>query len=254
MSGIAPLVHFKAGVEEKVTNDLTLGLEECDNRLRSIHLAMGEMRSTQQRISVKVQIVQADIETEADLNLRRETLTVELEKVEALAFVDGLPADVTTLKQSLAEVTRLLRAAGSRAKAARVALEILNTKNAKCLAALTRMSADLVEAERKWLKARQDILFEEFRRRFDQLHDTVALLLALEVHPSFDGPNSWTMVRPGSDLLGRLASALPYNGPRNYTPTWVHENNRFKFPGFAAAQEKLAEELSQTHPSSETEK
>ena len=117
MSGIAAVTHSKLEADEEGTHHLRLDLEECGNRLRSILLAMGEMRSTEQRISVKVQVVEADIKTEADLKARREALTAELEKVEALAFVDSLPADVRTLEQSLAEVTKLLRPAGSRAKA-----------------------------------------------------------------------------------------------------------------------------------------
>lgn len=229
-------------------------LENCRKRLTDINGSIQELEAQQVRIDRKAEAAHADIQLRSEAQRQCDILTAEISKIRVLAFVNDDGADVRELEKKLVEATKQLKAASTEADPAEHAIKILAAKSLKNADLMNALKKDLVEAERKWLKARQDILFEEFRGRFDQLHDTVAALLALEVHPSFDGPNSWTMVRPGSDLLGRLASALPYNGPRNYTPAWVHENNRFKFPGFEAAQEKLAEELLQTRPSSETVK
>lgn len=216
--------------------------------------AIRKLDSQQSRIDEKMAAARSRLLNKSEAQRAYDFLTAEIAKVEALAFVNDSGGDIVGLKAKLAKAENQLKLASSEAMSADEAIGILEEKAAKNADFLKTLRTSLSEAERKWLKARQDHLFEEFRRRFHDLYDTVASLLALEIHPSFDGSNSWTMVRPGSDLLGRLASALPYNGPRNYTPTWVHLNNRFEFPGFSAAQKELAEELSQTRPSSETEK
>ena len=221
-------------------------LRRYDDHLRDILHTIRRLEAQQVRIDERTNAANATIRLGHKAQHACDLLASQIAKAKALAFVNDDGVDVRGLESKLSDAKNELKAAISDATSSEIALELLEKKSAKNAEMMKALRNDLTEAERKWLNARQQILFEEFRRRFHELHDTVALLLALEVHPSFDVPGSMVRYRPGADMLGRLADALPYKGPYRYSPDWVHINDRFAFPGFRIAEQRLADELSQT--------
>lgn len=225
-------------------------LSELEVNLRNSSHAIAELTSQRGRIEAKLEAARAEIALRDELQHHCNVLSGKINKAKAIAFVESSTAVLGSLEAQLREGTRALTKAESEAESAEAAIAILNEKAEKNSKIVAALEADLIEAEKRWLRKKQDVLFEEFRARMHTLHDTVAMLIAVESHRSFHANSSVFLVQPARNFLRNLSMGFPYKG--SYTPDWVHSHSFTDFPGLGSATDNLADQLARLAKNQET--
>ncbi|MGV8864975.1 MAG: hypothetical protein ACOH2T_27955 [Pseudomonas sp.] len=218
-------------------------LSKLEADLRNFGDGMAELRSHRARIEAKLGAARDEISLRDGLQHKCNVLAGEINKAKAIAFVESDTANIGALEAQLREARGALKKADLESASAEHAIAILVKKASQNAEMIAALDSNVTEAEKQWLRKKQEALFEVFRSRMHGLHDTVAMILAVEDHRSFHGDSSAFLVRPGLSFLQKLSTGLPHRGA--CTPEWVHTNVPRTFPGFQSATEKLADEIAQ---------